>query len=393
MQAMVIKWPEQCITKKRLIKTMIGSIKYLHIMTHGNTTHNGSIINMINDESTPFLPNDHIFLIAIKDCYEKHKHNKNVHLEEAIVSSDMKKFSYYASKAQYVFLHCNNLSYFQILKLKKVVLNKIIWCVWGEAYLYPQKDKVSGIYRNLRRCGGNIIRYLVDRKIKNFYAIGIGFEYDALAVRKRFGNIKIVAAPYGYIKGKKKMYEEIIEKYPKHDMQLPYKIMIGHSAYPQLKHIEIMEKLYKFRDNDILISLILSYGDMEYAKMVEEYALKMFPSKVEIIRDYMSPDKYFEYLHTVDAWILDYIGQNALGNFTRLLYLQKKVFLNGESIMMLAARLESLEVYDIKDIEGLGFSEFVEPLKNPYNNKKYAESFMDENNAVIRWVNTLKDLK
>ena len=48
---------------------------------------------------------------------------------------------------------------------------------------------------------------------------------------------------------------------------------------------------------------------------------------------------------------------------------------------------------DIKDIEGLGFSEFVEPLKNPYNNKKYAESFMDENNAVIRWVNTLKDLK
>jgi dTDP-N-acetylfucosamine:lipid II N-acetylfucosaminyltransferase len=372
---------------------LFESIKYLHIMTHGNSTHNGTIINMINDESLPFSPTDHIFFIIKKNCYENFKHYKNVFLKENIISSNMKEFNNYAKNSQYVFLHCNNLSYFQILKLNKEVIKKIIWCVWGEEYLYPNNDKPKGFHRKLRRCGRSIVRYLVDRRIKNFYAIGIGFKFDSIAVRKRFGDIRILALPYGYRKGKKDSYEHISESDTKNVSQGSYKIMIGHSAYEYLQHKKILKALYKFRDENILISLILSYGNMEYAKTVEDYALKMFPGKVEIIKKYMSPDEYFRYLKTVDIGIFDYTQQAALGNIWMLLYLGKKLYLNEKGILKLATRLEAVETYNVNEIENMNYEEFTKAPNNKHNSKSTGEFYMDENNYLSMWLNTLRELR
>jgi dTDP-N-acetylfucosamine:lipid II N-acetylfucosaminyltransferase len=372
---------------------MSETIKYLHIMTHHNSTHNGSIINMINDKCLPFQQSEHIFIMAKESSYEKFKHYENVIFNENILSSDMKEFNDFAKGSKYVFLHNNNLSYFQILRLKTNTLKKIIWCVWGEQYLYPSKVKAKGLYKKLRRSAGYILRYLTSNRIRKFYAIGIGFNYDAIAVRKRFGDIRILAAPYGYQKGKKKKYDEITSLSPKKYDQSSYKVMIGHSAYPRLQHFKILDMLYKFRNEDMLISLILSYGDMEYAKKVEEYALNLFPDKVEIINEYMSSDEYIKYLNSVDISILDYTEQAALGNFWSLLYLEKKLYLNDNGILKFCTRLEGIETFNVNDIERMNFNEFVAIPYNNKNSRNYGQFYIDENNYLKMWCNTLNELR
>jgi len=371
---------------------MMETIKYLHIMTHHNSTHNGSIINMINDENLQYEPAEHIFLMAKKASYEDFKHYENVILYEEIVTSNMQEFNKYARRSKVVFLHCNNLTYFQILRLKRDVLKKIIWCVWGEHYLYPSKPKNQSLYKSIRRYIGKVLRYLTNKRIRKFYAIGIGFKYDAIAVRKQFGDIRILATPYGYQKGRKEAYDKIIAVSLIKDKLEPFKIMIGHSAYPHLKHIKNLDNLNKFKDENILISLILSYGDMEYAKIVEEYALKKFPGKVEIIKNYMSSEEYFNYLNSVDISILDYTEQAALGNFWNLLYLEKKLFLNENGILKLSARLEGVKTFSVNEIENMSFDEFVAFSRYASHSKECAKFYIDENNYLKMWCNTFQEL-
>lgn len=189
------------------------------------------------------------------------------------------------------------------------------------------------------------------------------------------------------------MYECICESNSEKESKGTYKIMIGHSAHAYLQHKKIMKALYKFRDENILISLILSYGNMEYAKTVEDYALKMFPGKVEIIKNYMSPEEYFRYLKTVDIGIFDYTQQAALGNIWMLLYLEKKLYLNEKGILKLATRLEAVETYNVNEIENMNFEEFTKTPYNKHNSKSVGGFYIDENNCLSMWLNTLRELR
>ena len=170
--------------------------------------------------------------------------------------------------------------------------------------------------------------------------------------------------------------------------------MIGHCAYQFLRHIEIMDLLKKYKDENLLISLVLSYGDMEYARKVEEYAIQTFGNdKVEIIRKLMSPMEYIEYLNTVDICILDYKHQAALGNFWRLLYLEKKIFLNKDGILKLFANFEGAETYCVENIKNMNFEQFTKRLNDPQSCKKSVEFYIDENNILNMWKNSINELE
>lgn len=365
----------------------------LHIMSNGNSTHNGSIINLINNRELGFNPEEHVFVMTKESSYKDFSRYENVELNESILASDMKEFNRYASRFDYIILHRNSFTCAQIYRIKRKYLKKIIWCVWGESYLYPPTLKVKKLTRKIRRLARWCIIRIAGRRIRRFYAIGISFKYDAIAVRKMFGDIKILPISFAYEKDKKAKFEKLIKSLPEKDNNAPCKIMIGHSAFWHLNHMEILDKLYRFKDENILISLVLSYGDGDYAKEVEDYALAKFPGKVEAIFDYMSHDDYIRYLNTVDIWILDYAGQNALGNFVRLLYLGKKIFLNEDSVMMLASRIEALEVYKVPDIDNMTFEEFSRPIENKDINRVFAEASFDENRAIRRWKSFFKELK
>ncbi|MDD2519302.1 MAG: TDP-N-acetylfucosamine:lipid II N-acetylfucosaminyltransferase [Bacilli bacterium] len=369
--------------------------KYIHILSSGSTIFNGLIIERFNNQSLGFNPDDHHFILTNAETYNNFSHYTNTSLDELLISSNMKSFKSYISQSENTFLHCNTLSVWQLFHLNKKELNKIIWVVWGSD-LY-RGSWVNSFYKKGIRFAVDLMRlnFIRDYKIKQFKAIGIGFKYDAIEVRRRFGNqIKILAAPYGYKPGIKGKLDEILLESVDTYKTRSYKIMIGHSAYPFLNHFDIMNKLKRFKDENIIISLVFSYGDMKYAKKVEDYAINLFGNeKVEVLRELMPIDVYIRYLKSVDACILDYTHQSALGNFYILLYLGKKLFLNGKGILRLSTILEAVEAYSVEEIDKMDFNEFSSLFTNNDRGKAFGGFYIDENNTVMMWKNVFRELE
>lgn len=368
-------------------------VKYLHIMIVNNAKHNNSIIKMINNKPDFFNKEDHIFIVANEDLYKSIIKDDNVYFDENIIKK-IKILKQYANQCEYVFFHSLNIKYTFLMSIPKRITNKIIWITWGhDLYRKAPKDIKQKIKEKIYSITKGKVK---EHKVKKFYAIGVGFKYDIIEIKRKFGNnIKILPMLYGYEEGKKIYIDNIIKDKEKKEIDNnPYKIMIGHCAYQFLRHIEIMDLLKKYKDENLLISLVLSYGDMEYARKVEEYAIQTFGNdKVEIIRKLMSPMEYIEYLNTVDICILDYKHQAALGNFWRLLYLEKKIFLNKDGILKLFANFEGAETYCVENIKNMNFEQFTKRLNDPQSCKKSVEFYIDENNILNMWKNSINELE
>lgn len=373
--------------------------KYVHIMLHTAIIHNSTIVELLNNKDIGFKPSEHRFIIQHRNVYEACNKYSNVVLDEEVISRNMKNFIKYSEQSKYIFLHCNELTARQLLKIDKKIMCKIIWCVWGHDlyYVWHSLSEVTGLYKKTRRLAGNIITKLTDivctYKNKQMFAIGIGFKYDAIEVKRKYGkDMRVLTTPYGYIINKKHNIDRIVGDRTEHNLNRSYKIMIGHSGFKFLNHIDIMKKLIRFKDESIIISLILSYGDTDYAKKVEKYAISNFKDKVEIIKEFMTADDYLCYLKTVDACILDYKHQSALGNVWRLLYLGKKLYLNKNGIIKMALMLEGIESYNVEDIDYMSFKEFSAPVQDVNNSIKLGTYYIDENTCVDMWKNTLSEL-
>jgi len=161
--------------------------------------------------------------------------------------------------------------------------------------------------------------------------------------------------------------------------------MIGHSAYHFLNHKYLLEKLEKYKDENILISIPLNYGDNAYAKQIEELAIKIYGYKVEIIKNYMESDEYLKYLMTVDIAIFDYRHQAALANIYLLLYMEKKLFLNSRGIIYKGMTNEHVKVFQVEDIDKLHYNEFIENKFEHTNGKKFSKLMLDENSIISKW--------
>lgn len=369
-------------------------IKYVHIMSHESKIFNKQVIDMINSNKHLFEPEEHIFIIQNEEVYNQIEKSENV-IWEYDISSNIKKIKRYANICDYIFLHSNTLSTFTLLFLNNKILNKIIWCVWGHD-LYQKSEKPHTLYRKVRRLIGNTIRFipkhLRNMKIKQFYAAGIGFQYDVIEIKRIYGdNMNVVMTPYGYKENNKEKMDEIISNMKKKDY---CKVMVGHSAYKFLNHISLLEDLAKYKSEKIFISLVLAYGDKEYAETVKNKAIEIFgKEKVEIIDTMMNYEQYVKYLSTVDVCLLDYKHQAALSNIYMLLYMKKKIFLNKEGIIKLFTILENIETYNIDDIHNMNFEEFSKEIDNYQNGKQFAEFHINEENYKNLWYNTLKSLK
>ena len=364
---------------------------YIHIMPHHSKVHNYRLIRMIEDNPRLFGNDEHVFVIRDREVFESKMENlRNVILEEDI-DKNYKKFCEYVDRSDYVFLHENTIVSLKILcRLKKRRLKKIIWCVWGHD-LYTEGSENIGFLRGLKRKISLKIRKRISKK---FYAIGIGFKYDAIKIRKEYGeDIKIVYAPYGYIKGSKESIDKIIasNKNVKHNY---LKVMIGHSAYEFLNYFNTLDLLKKYKEENIKISMVLVYGDQGYASAVKERAIGIFgQDKVEVISEPMPANKYREYLDSVDVCIFNFSKQAALGNFYDLCYFGKKIFLMKGGILDLAAKGEKMEVFYVSDIEKMAYKDFSSLSFSKENEQKFGEYYVNESNYLKMWKNTLDALR
>lgn len=369
-------------------------MKYVHIMPHGNAEHNGSVINLINDTDNQFNHEEHMFVILKENVYNSFANYDNTVFWNG---STVDALNEYENKCDYIFLHSLSLGFKDYIKLKKNTVRKIIWIVWSFD-LYMNEIKVHSVKDILRKCRQKA--YFLQKKhyVRMFNGIGIGFKYDAFEIIRRYGaDVNIYKLPYGYVKHNMKRLEQAVNMQggsaDDNDENKPVRIMIGHSAYRFLNHMEIMDKLKKFKDENILISLVLSYGDKEYAEEVKAKAKREWGDKAEIIDTYMNQEQYIKYLNSVDIAVIDYPHQIALGNIHKLMFLGKKIFLSKDGFLKKVYMLEGIKTFNVSDIPHMSFMEFIDKSSIGEWQKTYGHNIVDEKTKIEGWKNTLQELE
>jgi len=271
-------------------------------------------------------------------------------------------------------------SLFPIKSLHKIFLlthpkqmKKIFWVAWGgDLYVDPCK-KLS-----LRGGLSDIVAYLFKRNVKNF--IGI-FPPDCEYYKNKYNrNATIFYASYvgGLDNSLYKKSLRLISLEEKRNNNTCINIQVGHSSARILNHIEVLENLVKYKDENIKIYIPLSYGDEAYGNRVEEKAKLLFGNKAICMREMMNREDYQDFLSTMDIAIFNTPRQIGLGNIYPLLYMEKKIYLPAGSVMYDYYKSLEINVCDYKQLQKMEFTSFLEP-KDMTNAKQYVVS-----NAINR---------
>lgn len=275
-------------------------------------------------------------------------YRKNIFHEISLIKDLLKKYDV-------VFFHSMCVSPVAriFLSFNKNLIRRIVWIPWGYDLYFEMLD--NSIRERIKLFLKKLSIKLFNRYIPFFVAIHEvdKLQYDRV-VSGHAVKYQVMYAtcnkklPVGY-----KM-KTMTEKIKNGD---PITIQVGHRAEPYLKHIETLQQLERFKNENIRLVLPLSYGDMNYGKMVSDFATKAFGEKAKILSDFVPPKTYMDILQSVDVFILNSKRQIALGNIHKLLSLGKKIYLPQDSILFEYYTNNNIPVYNIESLYNCSFHE------------------------------------
>lgn len=252
-----------------------------------------------------------------------------------------------------------------LLSLQPWLLKKCYWIMWGgDLYRYQFRR------RNLKNNIYEQIRAFVIRRVGHF-------------VTYVKGDYELAQKWYG-AKGQWHecfMYPSNLYK----DYAVPPKqgdtinILVGNSADPSNNHVEILEKLKGYKEQNIQIYCPLSYGPAEYAERITKLGNELFGAKFTPLLDFMPFNKYLELLGQIEIAVFAHKRQQGMGNTTTLLGLGKKVYMRTEIVTWGALRQLGLHVYDVGSIN-------LSPLpdERAIENRQIISEVFSESNLILQ---------
>jgi hypothetical protein len=148
------------------------------------------------------------------------------------------------------------------------------------------------------------------------------------------------------------------------------KIQVGNSADVSNEHFEIFEKLKKYKEENIVIFVPLSYGDKEYAQKVINKGEEIFGEKFKPLVDFMEFQAYLDFLGEIDIAIFAHKRQQAMGNIITLLGLGKKVYLRDDITPWKMFEDLSMKIFNVENIDIALISDDIKS-KNKFLVKEY----------------------
>lgn len=247
-------------------------------------------------------------------------------------------YNQYAKEAEKIIVHSfirnRNLYYFY---LNPKLLSKVYWLMWGaDLYVYEKKRKKIK----------DKLLYQIRRKIyKKVAFIVSGTKGDYLLAKKWF-DVKS-----NYIE----CFSYPTNLYVDYNLDDSSKegithILVGNSGDPSNNHLEIFEKLLKFKKHNIKIYVPLSYGDKNYIKFVINKGIDFFGDKFIPIIDFMPFDNYLNLLNKIDIAFFGHKRQQAMGNIRVLLGLGKKVYMNNWLTSSQTLKEMGVKTFDLSNI-------------------------------------------
>lgn len=264
-------------------------------------------------------------------------------------------------KSEKIIVHGYSISYlYYLFFLQPWLLAKVYWIIWGwdlYSYLYMRNKIKFKIIEFLKKA--------TIPKIKHF-------------VTYIKGDYKLAQKWYG-AKGK---YHECFmypnSLYKDYQIKTSYhstiNIQIGNSADSLNNHIEVLEKLKIYKNEDIKIFVPLSYGDNNYAKEVILKGKNIFGDKFISITELMPLEKYLEFLSQIDIAIFNSNIQIAMGNIITLLGLGKKVYMRNDITPWELFRDIDIKVFDVDNIQ----IDVIDEETKKENQQKMKEYFSKE---------------
>lgn len=239
------------------------------------------------------------------------------------------------------------------------IMKKSYWIPWG-GDLYEAEDEPVGnhVRRNFQGYAGNVyIRKIYEQKFgKSKVVFPFSISYSSIA------------------------YDTIISTpIPQKDY---VQIQVNNSTH--FSTLEVFDSLKKFKDENIRVVTILSYGKQQWIDKILACGEKIFGNKFFPVVRYLPPDAYIKLLARNDVYILNQgRPQGMTTTFTSML-LGQKVFMRGEISEYLFE--EGYTIYDTNKLSQLSFEQLLEnPSKE--KNKILASQRFDENFVRQCWKN------
>lgn len=244
------------------------------------------------------------------------------------------------------------------------LMKRISWIEHG-GDLYNWKDE-----RNIFR--SKVINWM-NRKVREASnVVGICHPLDQSRLCQEF-NIKspVIYTQFRTIDDPFTFFESV--KPTEKSNKKAITVQVGHNAFELGRHIQILDFLEHYKDEDIKLVLPMSYGlsgikgkygGIHYRNAVYKVAKSIFGKKAVLMFRKIPLVNYNRYLWGVDIVILNLERQAGLGNIHPLLYMNKKIFLPSDSPMYKFFKSQGVEIYDTYNIKNMNFEEFIAPNKN-----------------------------
>lgn len=142
------------------------------------------------------------------------------------------------------------------------------------------------------------------------------------------------------------------------DYQHQTTILLGNSANPSNQHIELIDMIAPYKDENIKVIMPLSYGGFQpYIDGIVKLGKETFGDKFTPILNLLDLKQYADLLADVDIALFNNLRQQAVGNIIALLYMGKKVFINPAAITFDYFKKLGVNIHDIHSIEKLSYAE------------------------------------
>lgn len=274
-----------------------------------------------------------------------------------------------------------------LISRKKTWLKKTCWVIWGGDIYQHNKE-----HRRLRD--------KLTENVKLKYAPQIGCVAPLvakdlpLAIEWYGVTDKAYDVSYPVPLQRKGVLERILEiGYSKklHSGK-PVKIILGNSATETNCHKEALLALSKYKNENLLLYLPLSYGFHgyeDYAAEIIAYAVNLFGTeKVFPILEKLDGETYTDLLSEMDIAVFYNNRQQAMGNIAILLAAGAKIYIRDDTNMWDHYISRGYKLENAFDLDKLDFEEFCSyPQDRKKNNMAQIKKYMDISVITKKWIN------
>jgi hypothetical protein len=217
------------------------------------------------------------------------------------------------------------------------LIEKSYWIIWGHD-LYSYKNANKNLYTKVYE----YMRKIVIQKLDN-YIVYMDSEFELM--KKVYDTNGRHFKSFIYLSN---LYEPM-----KIDAKISstINILIGNSASDTNHHLEILEKLRQYKNDDIKLIVPLSYsGTQDYIDKVIKKGQSIFGDKFIAILDYMDYSEYMKLLSTIDIAVFNHDRQQGIGNTNLLISFGVKIYLRKDTSQWRFYNDEDIKVFDIENL-------------------------------------------